>query len=133
MRKRKQRMIRSNHKKHGNGMTDLFQRTEREKRRERERNIRLCFGAQPVPIPFLYNQRTPQIFETSGDMEKLSLLGRKADPGVFKVESLEDKTERRLKGVYGVELEPMRVKGGPIWYSCARGSRWGVTRGAMMR
>jgi hypothetical protein len=37
------------------------------------------------------------------EMEKLSLLGRKADPGVFKVESLEDKTERRLKGVYGVE------------------------------
>ena len=27
----------------------------------------------------------------------------------------------------------MGVKGEPIWYSCARGSRWGVARGAIMR
>jgi hypothetical protein len=35
----------------------------------------------------------------SGDMEKLSFLLLRADPGVFNVEPLEDAPERRLRGV----------------------------------
>jgi hypothetical protein len=49
------------------------------------------------------------------------------------MELLDDATERRLRGVYGVEKELTGVKGEPNLDFCAWERRWGVTGGAAQR